>query len=173
MRKPGRRIPTEALLEAAFIESRIPLRAFAVLTMEHGASALKFSELHYRWVRALQEHHRVTIGWARAFELRPARHLHTVLSAVQPLDCDYAKLLWKHVAGQRHPDAALVRPYKVRIDGLAYTIKSLCDANADIRYSKDFTGFDPNADRRFYGSMPGEARHIRRIAKQAKAAERP
>ena len=78
---PKRSIPIVARIEGDFLESRLPVRAFATLTTVMQASKGKFDDSFCRWVKGVQAHNRVTVGWIRAQECDPQRHAHVPDSA--------------------------------------------------------------------------------------------
>jgi hypothetical protein len=90
-----RYIPDAALRLANFLESRLSLQAFATLTMPHNVSQMMFDDVFPRWTRAVQSHDRLTLGWIRAYEHEPKRHIHAVLMAGGALDCFHAELIWQ------------------------------------------------------------------------------
>jgi hypothetical protein len=71
-----RHIPKAALREGDFLETKLPLRAFATLTMPYHASPMTLDDGFSRWVRSVQSHNRLTLGWIRAYEQEPERHIH-------------------------------------------------------------------------------------------------
>jgi hypothetical protein len=137
-----RYIPPQALEEAAFLEARLPLRAFVTLTFQHEASRLKLDSTFKRWIQAIQADCRMTLGWIKAYENDPARHIHAVLLAWRPLDCRGAELLWNQVTGSRCRDSADVKVYEPGRSGLAYVLKSMDRDSEDIQFSDNLAAFD-------------------------------
>lgn len=161
------------LSEASFVESRLPLQAFATLTLRCAASAMRLDDYYARWIRAVQAHNRITIGWIRAYELLPMRHIHAALVAAAPLDCTHASLIWQQIAAWRRSDAAKVEPYKFGIGGLDYVTKSWDTMHEDLAWSDNITAFDPDAEVRFFGTGGNEPRQMRRIRAQCLRAGQP
>jgi hypothetical protein len=169
----GRRyIPRMTLCHAAFLEERLPLRAFATLTMPYDVSQMAMDDAFRCWTACVQSHNRLTIGWIRAFEPDPQRHIHAVLLAMDVLNCDHAALIWRELVARRYPLAAKVEPYRYGVGGLAYVLKSLDRNTEDIQFSENLSAFVPNSAFRFFGSNAAERRHIRRIHSQSAAIPR-
>jgi hypothetical protein len=94
----------------------------------------------------VQAHNRLTLGWIRAYEPEPERHIHAVLLAAAPLDCFHAAMMWREQIAIRYPTAAMVEPYENGIGGLAYVLKSLDKDFEDVRFSATSTGFVQQAN---------------------------
>jgi hypothetical protein len=161
-----RYIPPQALEEAAFLEARLPLRAFVTLTFQHEASRLKLDSSFKRWIQAIQAESRATIGWIKVYENDPARHIHAVLLAWRPLDCRRAELLWNQVTGSRCRDSAEVEVYQPGRNGLAYVLKSMDRDSEDIQFSDNLPAFDLDAPERSSKGTAAERRQSRRIQNQ-------
>jgi hypothetical protein len=136
------------------------------LTLKHHASQLWLDDAYSRWLRAVQAHNRVTVGYIRAYEHDPQRHIHAVLVSTVPLDLDHAALIWTELISRRCPGAAEIEPYRYDVDGLAYVMKSLYSAREDIQFSRNLAGFSSNSANRFFGKSAAERRQVRRIRNQ-------
>jgi hypothetical protein len=165
-RKGRRYIPEEALQGGGYLESILPLQVFATLTVPSGVSVMRFDGMYTRWIIGLQAHNRLTVGFIKAYEREPRRHVHTTLVAAHPLDCDHAALLWQGVIGKRSSSAALVEPYVYGIDGLAYVMKSLDTMPEDVQFSHNLSAFCLASTSRFFGRNRSERRQVRRIRLQ-------
>lgn len=163
----GRRnIPRMALCEAIFLEGELPLQAFATLTLAYHAAQIKLDDYFLRWTTCIQAHNRLTVGWIRATEHNPQRHVHAVLLAAAHLDCSHAETLWRDLVGQGYSRAAIVKPYTYGIGGLAYVMKSLGSSTEELQFSSNLSAFAPHSALRFFGRTSVERRHIRRIERQ-------
>jgi hypothetical protein len=114
----------------------------------------------------LQAHNRVTVGYIKAYERQPRRHIHAALVAANKLDCDHAALLWQGVIGRRSSSAAEVAPYLYGIDGLAYVMKSIDSLPEDVQFSRNLSAFYSGSTSRFFGRNRSERRQARRIGFQ-------
>jgi hypothetical protein len=159
-------IPNAALCEGKFLETKQPLRAFATLTLPYHVSPMTLDDCFSRWTRSVQAHNRRTLGWIRAFEQEPERHIHAVLLAAAPLDCFHAALVWREQLARRYPLAAKVEPYRYGIGGLAYVLKSLDRSTEDVQFSRNLSAFVPGSGARFFGRNSAERRQLRRIRRQ-------
>ena len=156
-------IPNAPLFEGNFLEAKLPLRAFATLTLPYHASPMMLDDRFSRWVRSVQAHNRLTLGWIRAYEPEPERHIHAVLLAAAPLDCFHAAMIWREQIARRYTTAAIVEPYENGNGGLAYVLKSLDKDFEDVRFSANLSGFVQGGAARFFGSNSAERRQFRRI----------
>jgi hypothetical protein len=161
--KARRYIPNAAIREGEFLESKLPLRAFATLTLPYHVSPSMLDDCFSRWTRAVQSHNRLTLGWIRAYEQDPERHIHAVLLAAAPLDCHHAALIWREKIAPRYPTAAMVKPYEYGIGGLAYVLKSLDKDFEDVRFSANLNWFCLARQRSPSVRNSAERRQIRRI----------
>lgn len=159
-------IPNAALFEGNFLEAKLPLRAFATLTLPYHASPMMLDDRFSRWVGSVQAHNRLTLGWIRAYEPEPERHIHAVLLAAASLDCFHAELIWREQMAQRYPTAATVEPYQCGRGGLAYVLKSLGRDYEDVQFSRNLSGFVQGSGTRFFGSNSAERRQFQRIQRQ-------
>ena len=125
-----------------------------------------------RWVRSVQSHNRLTLGWIRAYEPEPERHIHAVLLAAASLDCFHAELIWREQMAQRYPTAATVEPYQCGMGGLAYVLKSLDRPTEDVQFSRNLSAFVPGSAARFFGLNSAERRQLRRIRRQQTSQSR-
>ena len=164
-----RYIPNVALCEGKFLETKLPLRAFATLTLPYHVSPMTLDDRFSRWVRSVQSHNRLTLGWIRAYEQDPERHIHAVLLAAAPLDCHHAALIWREQIARRYSPAAKVEPYKCGIGGLAYVLKSLARDYEHVQFSRNLSGFVQGGASRFFGSNSAERRQLRRIQRQRRS----
>jgi hypothetical protein len=169
-RKGRRYIPKEALMEADFLESILPLQVFATLTLPCNFSIVRLDGMFARWISGIQAHNGVTVGFIKAYERFPRRHTHAALVAAHTLDREHAALLWQSVIGRRSSSAAKVEPFRYGIGGVAYVMKSLDSLPEDVQFSHNISGFLPGAGRRFFGATSAERRHIRRIREQTVAS---
>jgi hypothetical protein len=156
-------IPNAPLFEGNFLEAKLPLRAFATLTLPYHASPMMLDDKFSRWVRSVQAHNRLTLGWIRAYEPEPERHIHAVLLAAAPLDCFHAAMIWREQIALRYPTAAMVEPYEYGIGGLAYVLKSLDKDFEDVRFSANLDWFCLAGERSPSVRNSAERRQIRRI----------
>lgn len=169
----GRRyIPDSAVCEGKFLETTLPLQAFATLTLPYHASTMTLDDGFSRWIRSVQSHNRLTLGWIRAYEQEPERHIHAVLLAAGPLDCYHAALVWREQVARRYPMAAEVEPYRYGIGGLAYVMKSLDRPTEEVQFSANLSGFLPKSAARFFGRNSAERRQLRRIRRQQTSQSR-
>lgn len=122
-----------------------------------------------RWTRAVQSHDRLTVGWIRAYEHEPRRHIHAVLMAGGALDCFHAQEIWQQSLARRSSLAAIVQPYRYGVGGLAYILKSIDGSKEDLQFSENMTAFVPNGALRSFGGNSVERRHIRRIMAQTQS----
>ena len=164
------RVSPLAKLEGKFIESNLPLQAFAHLTIPWRGNQEKLFGQFRGWIQALQRYHRITIGWVITLEHKPSPHIHAALIASAPLDCTHAALLWRAIAAPRYSEAARVEAYRDGCCGLGYVLKQL-DTNAeDIRFSDNLTAFASTAGQSAFEASPSHLRQQRRIQKQLKNA---
>jgi hypothetical protein len=165
-----RYIPNAALCEGEFLETKLPLQAFATLTLPYHASPMTLDDYFSRWTRCVQSHNRLTLGWIRAYEAEPERHIHAVLVAARSLDCFHAELIWRELVARRYPSAAKVEPYCNGMGGLGYVLKSLDRPTEDVQFSRNISAFAPKSTARFFGLTSAERRQRRRIRLQQSAA---
>jgi len=159
-------ISAPAKLEGNFLEATLPLRAFATLTTVMQWSQNRFDDCFQRWVMSIQAYNRVTIGWIKAEEHYPQRHLHVALIAGAPLDCSRAEGLWQSIAAPRYKQAGQVRPYLDGACGLGYILKELDSPRENIQFSSNISAFYPQSTSRFFGRNAAERRQLCRIGKQ-------
>ena len=167
----GRYIPLVALREAVFLEERLPLQVFATLTLPHYASRIALDTYFTNWTDCIQRRNRLTVGWIRAYENDPQPHIHAVLLASAPLDCDHAGLIWRELFARRYPLAAIVEPYRFGIGGLGYVMKSLDRPSEQVQFSHNLSAFVPDSALRFFGRNSAERRHIRRVMRQQQKSD--
>ena len=139
LNKGKRKIPVATLTEGYFLELKLPVRAFATLTTPHRLSRDMLDESFSAWIRGVQAHNRVTIGWIKSQEDCPQRHLHAVLIAPLPLDCSQAVILWQNIAAPRYKQAARVEPYRRGLCGIGYVLKALDSSLEDAQFSNAFS----------------------------------
>ncbi len=162
----GKKIPHVALLEGNFLESKLPVRAFATLTTARRLPQYKLDGLFSRWIQGVQARNRLTIGWIKAEECFPLqRHVHAALIAASPLDCDHAARLWRSIAAPRSPKAAEVKRYRKGICGLPYVLKTLGGSMEDAQFSANLNAFAPSLEPVF-PTNSAQKRQRRRIKRQ-------
>jgi hypothetical protein len=161
-----RKIPTKARIEGDFLESRLPVRAFATLTTVMQTSQGKFDDSFRRWVQGVQAHNRLTVGWIKAHEYDPQRHAHVALIAGRPLDCPHAEGLWQAIAAPRYGQAGEVRPYLLGVGGLGYVLKQLGSVADDVEFSPNLTAFGQESGKSQFRSTSQQRRQQRRIGAQ-------
>lgn len=160
------RIPDSAKTECEFLESILPVKSFVHLTTRHRMSSDHLKSIFRLWIRGIQKHHRVTVGWVRSIEHFPKWHIHAALIAPVPIDCDYAAALWETLAAPGYSDAAKVKAYRMGRCGMGYVLKQLnCPANM-IDYSDNITAFAAEAGNSQFPTTPAQARQQRRIREQ-------
>ena len=159
-------IPTEAIAFGQSLEEILPFRAVATLTFPRNASILTLDGTFARWIDGVQAHNKLTLGFIRAYEIRPRRHIHAALVAAGALDCLHAALLWQSVIGRKSSTLARVETFKYGIGGLAYFAKSLDSSAEDVQLSKNLSAFGNGGALQFYGRNSAERRQQRRIRLQ-------
>jgi hypothetical protein len=137
----SRRISQLSLCEGKFLEAVLPVQAFATLTPPRQFAREHLLDSYRAWVQGLQRHHRLTLGWIRALETRPQRHIHAALIAAGPLDCSFAELLWRSIVAPRYSKAAKVAQYQRGCCGLGYVLKTLDACYEDAEFSPNLTAF--------------------------------
>ena len=154
--------------EGRFLESALPVMAFVTLTTVRQFSQAKWDDRFALWVRGLQAHNHMTLGWIKAHETTPQRHAHVALVGAGPLDCRHAEKLWQAIAAPRYADAAVVKPYQLGRGGLGYILKELGIAPEDAQFSPNLSAFALHSSSQFYGRNPAEKRQRVRIKEQLK-----
>jgi hypothetical protein len=162
------RIPEWAKIEGAYLESKLTFRLFATLTTHRQTSQRKLAGCFTDWKRGVQEYNRVTIGYIKAEEYEPRRHIHVALIAAAPLDPAQAAQLWRTIADPRYSQAADVRPYSNGMDGLAYILKSHGTRFGDVELSHNIAAFARDAAQPLSSLTPAQRRQRRHIATQEK-----
>ena len=152
--------------ENDFLETVLPLRAFATLT-----TAQRFSEEKLRcafdgWILGIQAHQRSTLGWVWSIETRPQRHIHAALVAARALDCEYAATLWRRMVSPRYLEAARVAPYLCGLCGLGYILKRLPDSGERIQFSANLPAFATGSGKPLFRANSAQRRQQRRILAQ-------
>ncbi len=84
-----------AILLARFLETELPIQAIATLTSPVPRSLQVFDTVFKELIAEIQRHSRITVGWIRADELSPQRHIHVALVACRPPDCLHARQVWQ------------------------------------------------------------------------------
>jgi hypothetical protein len=133
--------------EGEFLESVLPVQAFAHLTTLHDVSQYALGFAFRRWIDMVQRHHRLTLGWIQTMELQPATHIHAAIVAAAPLDCDIAARMWREQVAPNYCDAAQVKSFERGLCGLAYVMKELGNDSDAIRFSENITAFVQTNDR--------------------------
>lgn len=159
-------ISAEALAFGNALEAILPFRAVATLTLPHSASIPALDGMFTRWLDGVQAHNHLTLGFIKAYEMYPRRHIHAALVAAGPLDCVHAVLLWQGVIGRKSSTLAQVEPFKYGIGGLAYLTKSLRSSAEDVQLSKNLSAFQNYSASQFFGRTSSERRQQRRIRLQ-------
>jgi hypothetical protein len=169
----GRRfIPPLARLEGAFLESMLPVRAFAQLTAQHRMAQLRLEGLFSGWIQGVQAHNRVTLGWLMSIEMAPQPHLHAALIAAVPLDCFHAASFWQAMVASRNSGSAQVAPYRPGLCGIGYVLKHLGSSTEQIRLSDNITAFADTGGKSQLPTNPVRRRQQRRIRAQIEKAAR-
>lgn len=164
------RIPELAKLEGDFLESLLPVRCFATLTIRRRISVDDLTSIFRQWILDIQQQHRVTVGWVQSIESFPKRHIHAALVAPIALDCDYAAQRWQQMAAPNYREAAKIEPYQNGLCGLGYVLKHLqCPANP-IEFSDNISAFAHGAGTSLFPTTPSQRRQSRRIKAQLKQA---
>jgi hypothetical protein len=161
-----RKIPTMARIEGDFLESRLPVRAFATLTTVMQASQGKFDDSFRRWVQGVQAHNRLTVGWIKAQENDPQRHAHVAFIVGRPLDCTHAESLWQAIAAPRYKQAGQVKPYRLGVCGLDYVLKQFDSPAEDVQFSDNLAAFAHTIGKSQFRSTSAQRRQHRRIGGQ-------
>jgi hypothetical protein len=130
--------------QAEFLASRLPLKAMATLTWPTNVGLIRADSDFADWVEYLQANHKMTMGWIKAVEIKPRRHLHAILVAAAAVDCGLAMTTWKRIAGTKSNQSALVESFLKGGAGLAYTMKMLDRPSEDIAFSQNLSAFDQN-----------------------------
>jgi hypothetical protein len=154
-----------AQLEGIFLESKLPVRAFATLTAPGRMAQHTFDKLFSTWIQGVQAHNRLTVGWIKAEERAPQRHLHAALVATSSLDCVHAAQLWRFIAAPRYSEAAKVEPYRKGVCGLGYVLKTLGSSFEDVQFSPNLPAFASNL-RPVFRTNSAQRRQHRRIMQQ-------
>jgi hypothetical protein len=165
-RTTGRSISEMAKHEGEFLESVLPLRAFATLTTREHISRNKFDDLLKQWVGGVQEHNRLTIGTVASFEVGVRRHAHVALIAAGRLDCDQAESLWRKLASWQYQRAAIVRPYIQGLCGSGYVVKYLNSPVEEITFSANLAAFAKDSGKSLFRTTSAQRRQFRRIKAQ-------
>lgn len=155
-----------ATIEGEFLEAMLPVKAFATLTTRHQAAVGMLYHQFALWIRAIQKHHRVTVGWVLSIESFPKRHIHAALVASIPIECDHAAALWQGIAAAGYSEAAKVKPYRIGRCGLGYVLKQLGAHGNEIRYSDNIAAFSARSAKSRFPTTPTQRRQQRRIRAQ-------
>jgi hypothetical protein len=139
--KGKKKIPPAALMEGVFLESKLPVRAFATLITLRRSSPNWFEGAFRDWVQGIQAHSGRTLGWIKSLEPAPQLHAHAVLVAHFPLDCDYAQFFWRSIVPHRYKKAGLVEPFLPGLCGLGYVLKQLGSSFEDAQFSDNLSAF--------------------------------
>jgi hypothetical protein len=159
-------LPALSRLEAAFLESVLPLRAFAHLTTLDPMTADALAESYRAWTGSFQAYHRFTLGWVRSIEFDPQPHIHAALVASRPLDCEYAARLWRQMIAPRYADAAKVEPYRRGLCGLGYILKEIHSPRDCIQFSANLAAFGRGQGKSLFPTNAAQRRQQRRIKEQ-------
>jgi hypothetical protein len=162
-------IPKQALLEGAFLEKRLPVRAFCTFTKPTRATQIWMLQALEAWLLAFQARVGMTLAAIWSVERKPGTHLHVAIigpSSISQQDCVLGEVLWRRIAKTQKDDAAQVRVYRDGNCGLAYVLKELGSATEEIGMSDHIAAYYPESPQRFYGRTSSERRKISRIRKQ-------
>lgn len=158
-----RNIPPIAKMEGNFLEWNLPARAFVTLTTPRRVARYRLDEWFSAWVRCLQAHHRMTLGWVKSVEISPRPHIHAALIASAPLDCTHAAALWQMMVAPSYSDAARVEPYKDGLSGLAYIMKRLGSSTEESQLSDNINAFAPGCGKSMFRTNSKRRRQVCRI----------
>lgn len=162
-RREPRLIPPTARLEGIFLESVLPVRAFANLTVRQRMSSASLNDAFLAWTQSIQAYHKTTLGWVRSIESLPKRHIHAALIAAVSLDCDHAASLWQMMVAPRYSEAATVQPYRRGLCGLGYVLKTLDSRTDAIQFSDNIGAFAPGSGKSMFRTSSAQRRQFRRI----------
>jgi hypothetical protein len=162
----SRRIPPLAKLESCFLESLLPFQAIAHLTTLRPMSRERLDDAFSQWVQALRRHHRITLGWVRAIEDSPQRHIHAALIAAIPLDCAHAAAFWRGIVSPRYIEAAIVELYRDGLCGIGYVLKRLHNPAEQIQFSDNIAAFAQPGGKSHFRTNSAQRRQRRRIGEQ-------
>jgi len=163
---PRSSVSTLARLEGAFLEAVLPVKAIAHLTTPWQMSEQRLHDFYNSWVRGIQACHGATIGWVKAIEIRPQRHLHAALVTACVLDCEYVAALWRQMVAPRYADAAEVKAYRRGLCGLGYILKQLPDPCEEIQFSENLAAFAIKREPSSFRTTSAQRRQERRIRAQ-------
>lgn len=166
LNKGKRKIPVATLTEGDFLESKLPVRAFATLTTPRRLSRDMLDGSFSAWVQGVQAHGGTTLGWIRSTENTPQMHIHAALIAAAPLDCLFAARLWRDMVAPRYSNAAKVELYRLGFCGLAYVLKQLGCAADDIEFSDNIAFFAAGSGKSLFRTRSAQRRQCRRIKEQ-------
>lgn len=161
-----RRIPPVPKAEGDFLESKLPIKAIATLTVPGCPSRFRLDSSFSEWIRALQAHNRETLGWIKSIESDPRRHMHAALIAASPLDCVHAAELWQTMIAPRYSEAAIVKLHRDGLYGIGYVLKLLDSTAEDIQFSDNITFFADGNRKSLFHTNSATKRQRRRIKAQ-------
>ena len=126
-----------------------------------------------RWIREIQRLVGSTVGYVRADEARPYRHIHVAIVAHHPVPLAVAQQAWLTVTGFRSPDAAWAEAYEQGGGGLSYQMKADGGYRSNWRLSPNIDLFRRTGDGMVHRpSTSRERRNARRILQQRNAVTR-
>ena len=149
--------------EGDFLEGELPARAFATLTTPYRLAPDRLSELFREWVRNVQAHERMTLGWISSVEINPQPHIHATLIAASPLNCVHAGALWRALVGPRYEQAARVKPYENGLCGLGYVLKRLGSPRVEPQFSDNIRAFVTGDGKSMFKTDSRQRRQVRRV----------
>lgn len=153
-----------AKMEGNFLQRNLPAQAFATLTTLNRMSQYRLDDLFLQWIRGVQAHHRMTLGWVKTIEIDPQPHIHAALIAAAPLDCTQATLLWRAMVAPRCSCVAIVEPYRERSCGLGYVLKRLGNSSMEEpQLSDNIRAFAPGCEQSLFRTNSAQRRQVRRI----------
>jgi hypothetical protein len=151
--------------QGGFLESVLPVQAFATLESLRPMALERLEQAFSAWVRGVQAHNHMTLAWVRSVEI-PLPHIHAALIAPAPLDLDHAEDHWRFAVASRFSRAARIEQYHNGICGLGYILKAL-DSNAEnIRFSDNIVAFAQPGVRSHFPTNAAQRRQQRRIKAQ-------
>jgi hypothetical protein len=159
-------LSSHPLLVARFLEANIGtnIRVIAHLRGTRQLSDRERDGLFTDWIQRVQAHSHLTLGWIRADEDWPLRHLHSLLLAAQPLDPVIVADCWRRLVAPRSRKCARVDRYELGAGGLAYALKAIYWNRCEVRLSDNLDFFGIRSPDRPHSSA--RRRQLRRVRQQ-------
>jgi hypothetical protein len=127
-----------------------------------------------RWINEVQRLIGFTVGYIRADEARPYRHIHVAIVSHRPVRMKDVEQAWLTVTGSKNREAVWVEAYRPRGGGIGYQMKSDGDYHCDWQLSPNIDLFRLSGDRGIHGtSTSRQRRDARRIHVQRLAPTKP